>query len=60
MVEELNDYLERLIADASIRMMVMRGGGRAFFSGISIKDIHEGRGLVRHHRRGAGCYRKIV
>jgi enoyl-CoA hydratase/carnithine racemase len=60
MVGELNDYLERLMTDASIRMMVMRGGGRAFFSGIDIKDIHAGRGLVRHHRRGAGCYRKIV
>ena len=30
MVEELNDYLERLMTDASIRMIVMRGGGRAF------------------------------
>ena len=29
-VEELNDYLERLMTDASIRMIVMRGGGRAF------------------------------
>jgi len=34
MVEKLNDYLERLMTDASKRMMVMRGGGRAFFSGV--------------------------
>ena len=60
MVDELNDYLERLMNDVSIRMIVMRGGGRAFFSSINIKDIHEGRGLVRHQRRGAGCHRKIV
>ena len=46
MVEELNDYLERLMTDASVRMVVMRGSGRAFCSGIDIKDIHEGRGLV--------------
>ena len=60
MVEELDNYLERLMTDASIRMIVMRGGGRTFCSGIDIKDIHEGRGLVRHQRRGAGCHRKIV
>lgn len=46
MVEELNDYLERLMTDSSVRMVVMRGSGRAFCSGIDIKDIHEGHGIV--------------
>ena len=45
MVEELDNYLERLMTDASIRMMVMRGTGRAYCSGIDIKDIYERRGL---------------
>ena len=60
MVEELNDYLERLMTDASIRMMVMRGSGRAYCSGIDIKEFYQRRGLVRPQHRGAGCHRKIV
>ncbi|MDP6343147.1 MAG: enoyl-CoA hydratase/isomerase family protein, partial [Alphaproteobacteria bacterium] len=46
MVEELNDYLERLMTDPSVRMVVLRGAGRAFCSGIDIKDISAGQGLV--------------
>ncbi len=41
MVDELNDYLERLMTDASVRIVVMRGNGRAFCSGIDIKDIRQ-------------------
>jgi len=48
------------MTDASVRMVVMRRSGRAFYAGINIKDIHEGRGLVRHHHRGAGCHRKKI
>ncbi|MDP6256341.1 MAG: enoyl-CoA hydratase/isomerase family protein, partial [Alphaproteobacteria bacterium] len=46
MVDELNDYLERLMTDASVRIVVVRGNGRAFCSGIDIKDINQGHGAV--------------
>jgi len=46
MVDELNDYLERLMTDASVRIVVLRGNGRAFCSGIDIKDINQGQGVV--------------
>ena len=46
MVDELNDYLESLMTDDSVRIVVMRGNGRAFCSGIDIKDISQGQGVV--------------
>ena len=46
MVAELNDYLEGLMTDASVRMVVLAGSGRAFCSGIDIKDIRDGNGIV--------------
>lgn len=42
MVGELNDYFGRLFDDRSVRVVVMRGAGKAFCAGLDIKD-HEGR-----------------
>ena len=42
MVAELIDYFERLARDDSVRIVAMRGAGRAFCSGIDIKDIRDG------------------
>lgn len=41
MVNELRDYFGRLFEDASVRIVVMRGEGRAFCAGLDIKD-HRG------------------
>jgi enoyl-CoA hydratase/carnithine racemase len=38
MVGELNDYFGKLYNDASVRIVVMRGAGRAFCAGLDIKD----------------------
>ncbi|MBC7506544.1 MAG: enoyl-CoA hydratase/isomerase family protein [Sandarakinorhabdus sp.] len=38
MVHELNDYFGRLYNDASVRIVVMRGAGRAFCAGLDIRD----------------------
>jgi enoyl-CoA hydratase/carnithine racemase len=38
MVEELNDYFGKLYNDASVRIVVMRGAGKAFCAGLDIKD----------------------
>ncbi len=38
MVHELNDYFGKLYNDASVRIVVMRGAGRAFCAGLDIKD----------------------
>ena len=38
MVHELNDYFGRLYNDGSVRIVVMRGAGRAFCAGLDIKD----------------------
>ncbi len=40
MVDELGDYFHRLGRDDSVRVVVMRGAGRAFCAGIDIKEIH--------------------
>jgi enoyl-CoA hydratase/carnithine racemase len=42
MVGELNDYFGKLYHDASVRVVVMRGAGRAFCAGLDIKQ-HDGR-----------------
>ena len=38
MVHELNAYFGKLYNDASVRIVVMRGAGRAFCAGLDIKD----------------------
>jgi len=41
MVEELNDYFGRLFHDRTVRVVVMRGAGRGFCSGLDIKQRAE-------------------
>lgn len=41
MVGELNDYFGRLYNDATVRLVVMRGAGRAFCAGLDIKQRDE-------------------
>lgn len=38
MVHELNDYFGKLYNDSSVRVVVMRGAGRAFCAGLDIKE----------------------
>ena len=38
MVRELGDYFGRLYNDATVRIVVMRGAGRGFSSGLDIKE----------------------
>lgn len=57
MVEELCSYFEHLKSDFGVRIVVMRGAGRAFCAGLDIKEhlsgdrVPEGAGRVRpgHH-----------
>jgi enoyl-CoA hydratase/carnithine racemase len=57
MVRELCEYFEALRNDYSVRIVVMRGAGRAFCAGLDIKEhlggdrVPEGAGRVRpgHH-----------
>lgn len=41
MVEELNDYFGKLYNDGSVRVVVMRGAGRAFCAGLDIREGNE-------------------
>ncbi len=53
MVEELCSYFEQLQKDFTVRIVVMRGAGRAFCAGLDIKEhlggdrVPEGAGRVR-------------
>lgn len=38
MVDELRDYFGKLAEDESVRIVVMRGAGKAFCAGLDIKD----------------------
>ncbi len=42
MADELNDYFGRLYNDRAVRVVVMRGAGRAFCAGLDIKERTEG------------------
>ena len=42
MVHELGDYFDRLFNDRSVRIVVMRGAGRAFCAGLDIKESQTG------------------
>lgn len=41
MVEELNHYFGGLYNDGSVRVVVMRGSGKAFCAGLDIKEHHD-------------------
>jgi enoyl-CoA hydratase/carnithine racemase len=43
MVSELHDYLERLRDDRATRVVIVRGAGRAFCSGLDLKEHSGGR-----------------
>ncbi len=44
MVHDLSDYFGRLYNDRQVRLVVMRGAGRAFCAGLDIKEFADGRG----------------
>jgi enoyl-CoA hydratase/carnithine racemase len=42
MVDELCDYFDDLKRDYGVRIVVMRGAGRAFWAGLDIKEHQQG------------------
>lgn len=46
MVAELNDYFGKLYHDQSVRVVVMRGAGKAYCAGLDIKERADERGEV--------------
>lgn len=43
MVDELSDYFGRLFNDRQVRVVVLRGAGRAFCAGLDIREFSDGR-----------------
>jgi enoyl-CoA hydratase/carnithine racemase len=43
MVQDLTDYFDSLFNDEQVRVVVLRGAGRAFCAGLDIKEFAEGR-----------------
>ena len=39
MIAELGAYFTALEADVAVRVVVLRGRGRAFFAGLDLKEI---------------------
>lgn len=54
MVTDLRDYFGRLQEDSSVRIVVMRGAGKAFCAGLDIKDAVERREQKQPTPFGAG------
>lgn len=54
MVTELRDYFGNLYEDPSVRIVVMRGAGKAFCAGLDIKDATERRQRNESGPFGAG------
>lgn len=46
MVGELNDYFGKLYHDPSVRVVVMRGAGKAYCAGLDIKERNDDRGAI--------------
>ena len=46
MVGELNDYFGKLYHDRSVRVVVMRGAGKAYCAGLDIKERADDRGEI--------------
>lgn len=42
MVQDLNDYFGKLYHDSSVRVVVMRGAGKAYCAGLDIKEHNTG------------------
>lgn len=65
MVDELHDYLARAAKDVAVRVIVMRGAGRAFCAGFDIQEATIG-GLTEpmekivHQRRYSGLIKAMI
>jgi crotonobetainyl-CoA hydratase len=46
LADELGDHLERAVADAEVRAIVVTGAGRAFCAGADLKEIAAGRSIA--------------
>ena len=46
LADELGDHLERAVADAEVRAIVVTGAGRAFCAGADLKEIAAGRSVA--------------